>query len=85
MSRTRISAVETDPAFDMEYAAQCRIFLDGIEVEPCTVFTADSEKGEILRIVTDENGKKVIRPDGNSRETEIVYGRVEIRRTNHDE
>lgn len=71
----RISADKADPAYVSPTLTRgCVIKVDGRTVTE--VLTADDERGEVLRYVTDEEGRPIV--DGEEFRMEVLRGRVEI-------
>ena len=79
----RLSVRKDDRGFDFDACNDklLHIFLDGRDIcEVC--HTADEERGEAHVFKLDDRGKKYIDPENNRQAAqEILYGKVEIKRT----
>jgi hypothetical protein len=73
----RLSVVKGDPGFNPD-TRRWKAFLDGKEVG--LVLTADEEEGKIWHYVRDENGKIMLSENKKEFLTEVLEGKVEIRR-----
>jgi hypothetical protein len=82
--RVRISANVNDPGYVEFLHAKdrgeiVRIFLDGDQIRPDVVVTADEEHGFIIVHELDDGGRKIVQL-GTCR-TKMMTGRVVIRRS----
>ena len=73
----RMSVRQDDPGYSLE-AHRCSAYLDGEKVEYC--ITADEEKGLVVVLDADENGK--IKIVNDHLVDKFLYGKVEIRKSN---
>lgn len=53
----RLTVLDDDSGIRINLGEHYKVYLDGVEVKSC--FTADDEKGEVIKAVTDEQGRMV--------------------------
>lgn len=70
----RLTVLDDDPGIRINPGDHYKVYLDGVEVKSC--FTADDEKGEVIKAVTDEQGRMIAQFGEIKRQT--LYGTVRI-------
>lgn len=78
----RVSVKKTDTGYGIFSSARdangiIRVSLDGSEISRDCV-TADDDEGLVEVLARDDSGEFVLTPDGESIETKILNGKVEI-------